>query len=141
MPVEMARKTGAGGFPQIQADVVALRPEQAIEDSDHPADRLDRFQKVRARQFGQQASMNSRRNQDMTIVIRKSIQDNNRTGTAPHDQVGSVIRLSQAATEEARRLYPAFRGGTLNVLSPPGGPNPLQHGSRLPIQQKVFLPP
>jgi hypothetical protein len=90
-----------GGFTEIEADIVTLGPQEAIEQPNHPPNRFDRLEEVLAAKLVQPTPVSSGRDQEMSIVIRKSIQDNYGMNTTPNNQVAAVVALGQSGAEKA----------------------------------------
>ena len=101
MPVEMPGQAGTGGLALIQADIITLRAEHPIEDHGHPADDLDRLDQVRALELAQRPPMDARGHQEMPIIIRITIEDDDGVLAARDQQVLAVLVAGQPAAEEA----------------------------------------
>jgi hypothetical protein len=101
MPVEVPGQAGTGGLALIQPNVVALRPEHPIQNPRHSAQCLDRFDQIQAFQFLQGASMHARSHQEVSIIVRVTVQDHDAIRMTRNDKIFAVLAAGQTAAEEA----------------------------------------
>ena len=134
VPVEMSGQSGPGRLPLVQPDVVTLRPEHPIEDHGHPAHRLDRLEQVRPLELRQRPPMHARGDQEMSIVVGISIEDDDRIRSRDNDEVLAILVAGQAAAEEAPRSRLGRGGGLVDVLRTPGSPDPIQQRCLTPAE-------
>ena len=83
MPVEVAGKTRARGLSLIQADIIGLRPDHAVEDRDHLFQGLDGLDQILSRKFAKCASMDDRGDEQVPGVVRKPIQNDDGMRPSP----------------------------------------------------------
>ncbi len=98
MPVQMARKPGTGGLSLVEPDIVTLGLEHPIENGDHPLNRFDRFEQVRALELAECSTMRSRSDEQMPVIVRITIQNNEGIRAPLDDQVFAVVDRSPTPT-------------------------------------------
>ena len=86
--------------PEIEADVVAVRPHQAVQYAYHVAQRFHRFQQFGGVQLIETALVRSRGDQKMAVVVRETVKYHHASRRAQSDQMGAVIVVRQSSTKE-----------------------------------------
>ena len=130
VPVEMSGEAGTGGLALVQPDIITLRAEHPIEDQRHPAQDLDRLDEVGPFEFPQRPPMDARGHEQMPVIIRVTIEHDDRVGAAEHEEVVAVAVVGEPLAEEAPAGGLRRGGGLVDVLRAPGGPDPTQHDIR-----------
>src|SRR6516165_5009725 len=86
--------------------------------------------------------MHARGNQQMSIVVGKTVQDNQRMRSPFDNQVFAVLRACQASTQEAAPSTLNRFGRLVDVLRTPWSPNLLQtplHSIAHAIDPKLLI--
>jgi hypothetical protein len=140
MPVEVSREAGARGLPLVQPDIIPLGPEHPIEDHRHVTERPDRFGQVRTFQFREGPPMQPRCHQEVPIIIRISIQNNDGIRSAINHEVLPILVAGQTAAQEAFRRGLGRGGALLDILCTPGSPDTTQQCCLTPAETLATKP-
>ncbi len=139
--MKVPRKACSGRLTLVQADVVPLRTEHPVEHGDHLLNGLEWLEQVGSGELAQGSVMDKGGDQQMSIIIGISVQEDHRPWSTPYDHVLAVSVLEKPSAEEAGRITAVafawgFSFGTRgveDVRGAPGGPEPI-HTHHLAIK-------
>ncbi len=101
MPVEMAWHAGAGHTPQVEPYVKPFSLHSLLQHSDQPCELMLYGQVFDIFQIRQLADMPQRGNQQMTVLIRITVEHHQTVGTSVDNQIFTIMPVGQSAAEEA----------------------------------------
>ena len=104
VPMQVARHSRSGDTTQIQPDIESLGAHPLPEQLGIPGESFHQFELHLRRQFGECRQMGERSDEQMPVVIRIAVQDDERLLAAGDDEVGTIIAARRAEAEKALRI-------------------------------------
>ena len=125
VPVKMPWQTGTGCLALVEADVVALRLQHPVEDGEHPLYRFDWLDQIRSGQFAERSTVQTWSDEEMSIIIGITVQNDERPRAPFDDQVLAILVTRQSAAQKALLIRLGRGGRRLHVMCSPRSPDPI----------------
>ena len=122
----MSRKTRARCMALVKPDVVTLGLQHPVENGDHPSNCFNWLDEVSTFQLAERSTVHNRSDEKMSIIIGKTVQDDEGTRTPLDDQVLAVLVARQSPTQEALSSRLGRGRSRLDIMRAPWSPDPIQ---------------